>query len=178
MKAFKKLLFSAMCIMAIVTIASCDKDNSGTGGKGGGKTHAEYIDLGLRSGTLWKSVNEENEYDYYDFFTFDEAVGTFGDKLPTKEQFEELKAYCQWTWTDNGYKVVGPNGKSIFLPAAGYRTGNNNGNVSYVGSGGYYWSSTSGDSRVAWRLDFFSDYINVYFGAERSCAQSVRLVQN
>ena len=175
MKAFKKLFFSAMCIIALVTIAGCDKDNSGTGGKGGGKTHAEYIDLGLRSGTLWKSVNEENEYDFYDLFTFDEAIGTFGDKLPTKEQFEELKFYCHWTWSDNGYNVVGPNDKSIFLPAAGYRYCA--GDVSCVGLYGFYWSSTPYGSEHAWLLRFNSDY--GYMNYDYRClGKSVRLVQN
>ena len=168
-----------MCIMAIFTIVGCDKDNSGTGGKVGGKTHAEYIDLGLRSGTLWKNANEENEYDYYDFFTFDEAVGTFGDKLPTKEHFEELKAYCQWTWTDNGYKVVGPNGNYIVLPAAGWR--DNYGNIIGVGSVGDYWSSTPSVSELndAWSLNFDSCYVRLGdYGRRRNYGHSVRLVQN
>lgn len=44
--------------------------------------------------------------------------------MPTKVQIEELCEECMWTWTTmdghDGYKVVGPNGNSIFLPAAGY----------------------------------------------------------
>ncbi len=36
----------------------------------------EYIDLGLPSGTLWATENEEG------YFTFDEAVEKYGDSLP------------------------------------------------------------------------------------------------
>ncbi len=45
-------------------------------------------------------------------------------RMPTKKELEELKRKCTWTWTSQGgqygYKVTGPNGKSIFLPAAGF----------------------------------------------------------
>ncbi|MBP5713472.1 MAG: leucine-rich repeat domain-containing protein [Prevotella sp.] len=43
---------------------------------------------------------------------------------PTREEGEELVNSCSWTWMQvngrNGYKVTGPNGNSIFLPASGY----------------------------------------------------------
>ena len=46
-----------------------------------------------------------------------------GWRVPLPEEIEELIAECEWTWTSinnvNGYKVKGPNGNSIFLPAAG-----------------------------------------------------------
>ena len=53
---------------------------------------SEYVDLGLPSGTLWKSKNEKGMY-----YTYGEAVRQFGDQLPTREQFAELKAFCSWT---------------------------------------------------------------------------------
>ena len=37
---------------------------------------AQYIDLGLSSGTLWKDTNEGGDYARY---TYDEAVSTFGN---------------------------------------------------------------------------------------------------
>lgn len=44
-------------------------------------------------------------------------------RLPTYEEYYELKTKCTWTWTINngvsGNIVTGPNGNSIFLPAAG-----------------------------------------------------------
>jgi hypothetical protein len=47
---------------------------------------------------------------------------------------------CTWTWQSNGYKVVGPNGNSIFLPAAGDLT--NNSKNTDAGSLGIYWTSS------------------------------------
>lgn len=47
-----------------------------------------------------------------------------GWSTPTKEQFQELIDKCTWEWDKqdglHGYKITGPSGKSIFLPAAGY----------------------------------------------------------
>lgn len=102
-------------------------------------------------------------------------MAAFGNKLPTKEQFMELRNSCDWTWTGMGYKVVGSNGNSIVLPAAGYRYCS--GDVIYVGSDGNYWSSTPNGSEDAWRLGFNSGGVDVY-GVNRCGGQSVRLVQD
>ena len=68
-------------------------------------------------------------------------------RMPTDAENDELCKKCKWTWTSknghNGYTVTGPNGNSIFLPAAGFRRGAS----SYgVGEGGVYWSSTLSSS--------------------------------
>lgn len=130
-----------------------------------------FVDLGVPSGTLWKNKNETGGHD--GFYTYDEAMSKFGN-VPTKEQFEELKSSCNWTWTGNGYKVTGPSGASITLPAAGCRRGSN---VSYVGSNGSYWSSTPDGSGHAYYLDFYSGgRCNVYRTYGLHCGFSVRLV--
>ncbi|MEE1090753.1 MAG: hypothetical protein UH103_04940, partial [Paludibacteraceae bacterium] len=45
-------------------------------------------------------------------------------RMPTDEELTELREKCTWEWTTlngvNGYKVIGVNGNSIFLPTAGY----------------------------------------------------------
>ena len=128
-----------------------------------------YVDLGLPSGTLWKDKNENG------FFTYDEAVSRFGSKLPSKEKFEELKSECKWEWNGSGYKVTGPNGNSIVLPASGYR--NSIGGVNCVGFTGCYWSSTPKDSDRAWYLDFYSGEVTVS-NYNRCIGPSVRLVQD
>ena len=128
----------------------------------------EYVDLGLPSGTRWKKVNENGFYDY------DKAVSEFGSQLPTRQQLEELKNKCTWTRTGNDYKVTGPNGNSIFLPAAGYRSWN--GDVGNVGTYGYYWSSTPRDSDFSWLLYFNSSEVKMHSNI-RCFGLSVRLVQ-
>lgn len=129
---------------------------------------AGYVDLGLSSGTYWKETNESG------FYNYDNAVSKFGDKLPTKEQLEELRNECEWTWLGNGYNVTGPNGESIMLPAAGYRKCD--GDVGGVGTGGRYWSSTPGGSGNAWNLRFLSSGVGMY-SYYRCGGRSVRLVQ-
>ena len=128
-----------------------------------------YVDLGLPSGTLWKDQNEAGG-----FYSYDQAVAKFGRSLPTKEQLGELKNSCRWTRNGNGYKVEGPSGESIVLPAAGLS--NCDGSVVSVGSYGYYWSSTPSGSERAWSLSFLSGGVSMYYG-DRCISQSVRLVR-
>ncbi len=95
---------------------------------------------------------------------YDAARANWGEtwRMPTLTEIDELIDNCQWGWmTLNGivgYNVTGPNGNSIFLPAAGYRYGSS---LSSAGSGGYYWSSTpyEGYTNDAYYLYFYSsDY--------------------
>ena len=82
-------------------------------------------------------------------------------RMPTHDEQKELCSQCTWTWTTQngtkGYKVIGPNGKSIFLPAAGYRYGSN---LDDAGSDGSYWSASlyKSDPFDAWYLGFYSSY--------------------
>lgn len=76
--------------------------------------------------------------------TYDAARANWGDtwRLPTAAEFQELLDKCTWTWTtqggNNGYRVTGPNGNSIFLPAAGiYGEW-----LDWIGHQGNYLSST------------------------------------
>lgn len=77
----------------------------------------------------------------------DAAHANWGDswRMPKKTEQDELRTKCKWEWSNlngkNGYKVTGPNGNYIFLPAAGYRS---NGSLNKVGTHGYYGSSLLG----------------------------------
>ena len=92
---------------------------------------------------------------------YDAARVDWGDswRLPTMKECEELINKCVWNWTTqggkSGYVVTGPNGNSIFLPAAGCRKG------SYydIGKGGYYWNSMQQVNRWG-----FCDVYYLYFG--------------
>lgn len=65
-----------------------------------------------------------------------------GWRIPKQNEWHELVAECEWTWTTQnkmvGYSVKGPNGNTIFLPASGVW---NVDRITDVGVGNY-WSST------------------------------------
>lgn len=80
---------------------------------------------------------------------YDVARANWGGnwRIPTQSEIQELMDKCTWIWTVqgnvNGYMVVGPNGNSIFLPAAG-EVGESS--LNSVGGLGSYWSSTLDES--------------------------------
>ena len=77
--------------------------------------------------------------------------------MPTIDEFEELFTECTKEWVEQdgvaGYKLTGPNGNSIFLPAAGSRT---QGTVSGQGLNGYYLSGSinASDNQFAMAYSF------------------------
>ena len=89
-------------------------------------------------------------------------------RMPTKAEQDELRENCTWTWTNqngiSGYKVTsnksGYTGKSIFLPAAGYRNGSSLADAKE----GDYWSSSLYLERsyYAYNLDFNSSKVDYY----------------
>lgn len=113
--------------------------------------------------------------------SYDAATVNWGGtwRMPTLTEIKELINYCSWTWTTqngrNGYRVKGPNGNSIFFPAAGYR---HDTSLNSVGGYGYYWSATvnANDSNYAYNLDFYSGNQDWYCDSSRSRGQSVRPV--
>ena len=109
---------------------------------------------------------------------YDVARAKWGSswRLPTKMEMEELKDKCTWTWTTykgvKGYMITGPNGNSIFLPAAGWRYGAGGGD-----SDGAYWSGTFHEnfSDGAYGLFFYSYDHRVEYGP-RVHGRTVRAV--
>lgn len=98
--------------------------------------------------------------------------------MPTYDEMEELIEKCSWEWIEqngvSGYKVIGPNGYSIFLPAAGCRYESS---LNHAGSIGFYWSSSPSEINddYAFNLSFFS--VNPYMDDySREYGQSVRSV--
>ena len=97
-------------------------------------------------------------------------------RMPTSAQMNELLDKCKWKWDDTrrGYTVIGPNGNSIYLPAAGCRY---TGPLGATRVGGYYWTRSlcPCNTTRAYVIEF--DYDNVYDGyLDRYCGQSVRAV--
>ncbi len=108
------------------------------------------------------SINLE-DYASADIYKTDRDVANkvYGSwvTMPTIDEFEELFTECKKEWVEDtqnhvaGYRFTGPNGNSIFLPAAGTRT---QGNVSGEGLNGYYLSGSinATDNRFAMAYSF------------------------
>lgn len=133
------------------------------------KSATGYVDLGLPSGTLWKAENEDCGH-----VNYDQAYNFYGNSMPSYEQWEELKNSCLWIWKGNGYEVKGKNGRSIFLPADGWRNGA--GIVYSVGVAGDYWSSSPDGPDLARCMSFDATRILVTYLGRCHC-QSIRLVR-
>lgn len=186
----KVIFFGMVCMMAITlcTVQGCCKDDEPTPNRNNGTPSGHnnttdtvpvdtieepvFVDLGLESGTLWKSANEGDGAHY----SYNEAMNAFGDALPTAEQLRELKDAGHWTWNGNGYTVAGPNGNTIELPAEGYR--DYEGNINATGTYGSYWSSTPDDAvqNNAWCLTFTESFQAVS-NNNTALGKSVRLVR-
>lgn len=127
-------------------------------------------------------------YDWYtDTLTIleaidDAATANWGDgwRMPTHEDLLELLFNC--TSRDTiynevfGHIVTGPNGNSIFMPAAGYRFENN---LHMIGYRGNYWSCslcTNGGAGSAWDITFESNGCYMGSGDSRCWGRSVRPV--
>ncbi len=88
-------------------------------------------------------------------------------RMPTKDEWAELKTHCVWTWTDNynatgvaGYEVASQSGDaSLFLPAAGCRYANR---VNEKGVHGYYWSSSLSDVSAYWGSAYQMQFVKAY----------------
>ena len=106
---------------------------------------SSYVDIG--------SIISGTEYDV--------ARAKWGGRwrMPTVDECQELNDKCTWTeFTYNGVageKVTGPNGNSIFLPAAGMCDAKV---VYHSVTNGFYWSGTllEGFSDNACGMFFFS----------------------
>ena len=99
-------------------------------------------------------------------------------RMPTCAQLYELKNSCTWQWVEYngvlGALVTGPNGKYIFLPAAGDRNGTS---LNDVGSRGYYWSREQDNyASEADALWFMSQARNITY-YERRLGYTVRPVR-
>ena len=112
----------------------------------------------------WGETYTKSSYDWDNCETYEKEIGDIGGtsrdvahvkwggtwRMPTWDEINELLDNCDYEWTMQngvkGYKVTSKkNGKSIFLPAAGWRTGTL---LHDAGSYGLYWSSTPYESNA------------------------------
>lgn len=111
----------------------------------------------------------------------DAATANYGGRTPTKVEWEELINNTTYRWMMlngvNGCCFTGPNGNSLFLPAAGHR-------LAYpyndAGVRGYYWSSwlNTGDLERAWSFYFYPYSKYMYEHCYRYDGLSVRAVRS
>lgn len=109
-----------------------------------------YINIGI-NGRIY-----ETQYDV--------AFMNWGEnwRMPSMNEFDELRSKCIWEWTTlnnvNGFRVYGPNGNSIFLPATGSKYSNKiNGKESKC----YYWTGTGCNGE-------YEESAHAYFALEGS----------
>ena len=120
-------------------------------------------------------------------FEDDAAYVNWGSswRMPSREQCLELCQSCTWQQTTRngvtGQLVTGPNGQSMFLPAAGERYNNTSGDL---GTFGQFWSRTLYDDNHSYSaviLFFYLDDHKGNYGNERYIGfpvRAVRITQN
>lgn len=137
----------------------------------------DYVDLGLS--VKWATCNvgatsQESEGSYFVEKENNESTMTaihksyltattqWGEswRIPTKEEWNELKYECTWKWTaingNKGYKITANNGNWIFLPHTSMIRNMNSDDMRCCG---IYWSSTVNESKhnCVYYLFFDSD---------------------
>ncbi len=154
----------------------------------------EYGDLFAWGETSPKASYTNSNYKYRSSDIYGDGIGKKGKTLiaeddaatvnvgsgwrtPKISEWRELEEKCTWKWTTrggvNGMQVTGPNGKSIFLPAAGYCGSS----MTYRGSWGSYWSSTYGNDDWAQAFEFRNEETTLAL-IDRVIGRSVRPVKD
>lgn len=104
-------------------------------------------------------------------------------RMPTDYDWTKLRNNCTWKWTNdyNGTGVAGmtitssKTGKSIFLPAAGYRWSTKE-DVYHAGDQGEYWSTIDPDYPNSAYYRYFSSAIDYRRSEQRYEGLSIRPV--
>ena len=132
----------------------------------------------------WGTENNLTKYNAKDNKTIlepsdDAAIYNWGSnwRMPTDAEMSELRAHTTWQWTSingvNGLKLTGPNGNSIFLPAAGYIAENKD-NINVLGY--YYCGEIYGNVLTDAYATGFGDSGYYYDCGARWVGRSVRPV--
>ena len=140
------------------------------------KTQTKYC-----TNSKYGTVDDKTELEPEDDAAFVNWGSTW--RMPTYDQQMELVTECSWQWTVvngvNGRLATGPNGNTLFLPAAGCRY---NSSLEDAGLYGYVWSRTLHESASHCaryltfnRLDVDGHYYTRYQGF---VVRPVRVPQN
>ena len=176
-------------LLVVLCLVACN-DNQPNNPTDETSNPSDFVDLGLPSGTKWQKGNENTGItNSVVYFHYSDAISQFGSSVPTVQQWKELTEKCNWIWTKkcqeaiigkdtimlSGYKVFGPSGDSIMLPATGCCSCS--GDTCYLDSYGIYMSSTpyNPDGVNGFSLKKDSVYIGYYLYCD---GLSVRRVMN
>lgn len=113
--------------------------------------------------------------------TDDAATSALGGhwRMPSIKECKELVSICRWKWISfkghKGFRVTGPNGNSIFLPAAGSMVDNLL--LSNTSDGSYWSSSLSNEEGTARMLIFNMGGTHETYFENRYLGGSVRPVR-
>ena len=123
-------------------------------------------------------TNKKHMEDFSGDEQYDAAAANWGGgwRMATSDEYTELINDCTWILVENeGYKVTGPNGNSIFIPTSGFYNGS-----SLDNSGTFSWSSTpcnEYDNDVQSKaFCIYADFIFVSNLADRYVGATVRPV--
>lgn len=113
-----------------------------------------FVELGLPSGTKWARQTSSTGFYTYEETLYKTLVSKI--EIPSLDHWWELKESCKWQRLEDGYKVTGPNGNSIFV---------NGFDIIHAYSGvrkpksktDKYWSSTQIDKESAWAFECGAD---------------------
>ncbi len=199
----KKILMIMVVACLVAGIANAQSGKECEVATSGEVNGHEWVDLGLSVkwatcnvgasspsdyGYLleWGALNESQDYAKVNNEIggnpqYDVATATWGSswRLPTEHELQELIDKCEWECATegrhDGYRVTGPTGNSIFLPAAGLRIESERYDV---GDYGGYWSSTtliiidlSSDPQVVEEYNDDAFFLSIFglFGSDKSC---------
>ena len=141
-------------------------------------------------GLLWDTENltiggyKKDGHHYYTWQEAMDAAKSVGKRLPTREEWTALcDLGSTWDAERKGRWFGGNHDSdhkgSLFLPAAGLRSGNS-GELASTSSFGYYWSSSPGygGNNGAGNLHFYSGNVGPLNSGNRAGGFSVRCVRD
>ena len=152
----------------LMLVMSCEKETTITeneeeqGTENTETFSIEAVNLGLS--VMWANCNVGANYPegFGDLYEWRDNI-PWGKKwrLPSLSEIKELHDKCTWVWTKqkeiNGMLVTGPNGNSIFLPAAGCQDEKG---IQFQDVVGTYWGDTYEGSTPIFTFGSTGSFIN------------------
>ena len=143
----------------------------------------EYIDLGLPSGTLWKSCNvgAKEPFEIGEYIQFDSVPNIVNYReVPTSSDYEELIHYTSRRWDPDKkgvWLISKTNGNEIFFPACGFKSFSQGYKYNIdVNDAGYYWISTeyNGSKGKCFCFDISDTEISQLMKVSSLCVRSIK----